>query len=189
MGYFRIQYNPIEICRTVITERLTVLGISFSMNAQGALRVHGKLTDENRLQIDEALKPYGISLIEKESENMVEGIKYAIEELLDSPAVRTEKVSAYLSEKLGYSYSSLANRFSEETYTSIENFVILRRIEHAKNLMLLGGISLTEIAHKLDYSSVAHLSRQFKKTTGLTPTTFLRIIEKRKTPDSPNHTE
>lgn len=181
MAHFRIRYNPLEICRTIVTERLNMLGISFSLNAQGELSVHAKLTDETRSQIDEALRPYGISLIEKESENMVEGIKYAIEELLGSPAVRTEKVSAYLSEKLGYSYSSLSNRFSEETHTSIENFVILRRIEHAKRLMLLGGISLTEIARKLDYSSVAHLSRQFKKTTGLTPTAFLRIIEKRKT--------
>ncbi len=181
MAHFRIHYNALEVCRTVIAERLNVLGISFSLNAQGELRFHGKLTDEDRLRIDKALKPYSISLIKKESENLVEGIKYAIEELLSSPTERTEKISAYLSEKLGYSYSSLSNRFSEETYTSIENFVILRRIEHAKSLMLHGGTSLTEIALKLDYSSVAHLSRQFKKTTGLTPTAFLRIIEKRRT--------
>lgn len=181
MAHFRIQYNSLEICRTVISERLNALGISFSLNPQGELRVHDQLTDETRLQIDKALRPYDIFLIEKGSENIVDGIKYAIEELLDSPTVRTEKTSAYLSEKLGYSYSSLAKRFSEETYTSIENFIILRRIEHVKSLLLHGGFSLTEIAHKLDYSSVAHLSRQFKKTTGLTPTTFLRIIEKRKT--------
>ncbi|WP_373519593.1 helix-turn-helix domain-containing protein [Pricia sp.] len=180
MAHFRIHYNALEVCRTILTERLNALGISFSLNANGELSIHGKLTDENRLHIEGALQPYGISLVEKESESIVEGIKYAIEELLSSPAVRTEKVSAYLSEKLGYSYSSLSNRFSEETHTSIENFVILRRIEHAKRLMLLGGTSLTEIARKLDYSSVAHLSRQFKKTTGLTPTSFLRIIAKRK---------
>lgn len=181
MAHFRIRYNPIEVCRTVIAERLNFLGISFSLNDFGELNVHGKPTNEDRIQIEGALRPYGISLMGKESKNMVEGIKYAIEELLGSPAVRTEKVSAYLSEKLGFSYSSLSNRFSEETYTSIENFVILRRIEHAKRLMIQGGSNLTEIAHKLDYSSVAHLSRQFKKTTGLTPTAFLRIIEKRKT--------
>ncbi|WP_373516367.1 AraC family transcriptional regulator, partial [Pricia sp.] len=132
MAHFRIRYNPLEICRTILTERLNLLGVSFNLNDQGELSVHGKVSDEKRLHIDEALKPYGISLMEKESETLVEGIKYAIEELLSSPAVRTEKVSAYLSEKLGYSYSSLANRFSEETYTSIENFVILRRIEHVK---------------------------------------------------------
>lgn len=181
MANFRIRYNPLEICRTIVTERLNVLGISFSITAQGELNVNGKLTDEERLQVDMALKTYGISLIEKETETVVEGIKHAIEELVSSPTVRTEKISTYLSEKMGFSYSSLSNRFSEETYTSIENFVILRRIEHAKSLLLRGGTSLTEIARKLDYSSVAHLSRQFKKTTGLTPTAFLRIIEKRKT--------
>ncbi len=181
MANFRIRYNPLEICRTLLSEQLNALGVSFSLNDQNELSVHEELTDEKWLQIDEALKPYGIFLIGKGTETMVEGIKYAIDELLSSPTVRTEKISAYLSEKLGYSYSSLSNRFSEETYTSIENFVILRRIEHAKRLLLLGENSLTEIAHKLDYSSVAHLSRQFKKTTGLTPTAFLRIIEKRKT--------
>ncbi len=181
MAHFRIRYNPLEICRTILTEQLNGLGISFSLNDQGELSVHGQLTDEKRLQIDEALKSYGIALIGKGTETMVEGIKYAIEELLSSPTARTEKISAYLSEKLGYSYSSLSNRFSEETHTSIENFVILRRIEYAKKLLLVGGNSLTDIAHKLDYSSVAHLSRQFKKTTGLTPTTFLRIIERRQT--------
>lgn len=180
MAHFRIRYNPIEICRTILTEQLNGLGVSFDLNDQGELSLHSQLTDKKRLQIDEALKHYGIALIEEGTETMVEGIKYAIEELLNSPTVRTEKISAYLSEKLGYSYSSIANRFSEETYTSIENFVILRRIEHAKKLLLVGGNSLTEIAHKLNYSSVAHLSRQFKKTTGLTPTTFLRIIERRK---------
>lgn len=181
MAHFRIRYTPTEICRAIVTERLNVLGISFSLSNQGELTVSEKLTDEKRLQIDAALKPYGISLVDKQTETMVEGIKYAIDELLSSPTERTEKVSAYLSEKLGYSYSSLSNRFSEETHTSIENFVILRRIEHAKRLLLHGGTSLTEIARKLDYSSVAHLSRQFKKTTGLTPTAFVRIIEKRKT--------
>lgn len=181
MAHFRIQYNAVEVCRSIIAERLNFLEIPFSLNARGELSIHGELTHENLLKIDEALKPYGIALVLKESDSMVENIKYAIEDLLNSPTARTEKMSSYLSEKLGYSYSSLSNRFSEETHTSIENFVILRRIEYAKRLMLEGGTSLTEIAQKLDYSSVAHLSRQFKKTTGLTPTTFLRIIERRKT--------
>lgn len=180
MAHFRIRFNPIDICRKVIDERLNLLGLSFSLHDQGELSIDGKLTDTSRSKIDKVLKPYGISLIEKDSESIIESIKYAIDELLISPVPRTEKISVYLSEKLGCSYSSLSSRFSEETYTSIENFVILRRIEYAKTLMLRGGSNLTEIAHKLDYSSVAHLSRQFKKTTGLTPTAFLRIIEKRK---------
>ena len=179
MPHFHIRYNAVEVSKSIITERLKVLDIPFSFNAKDELNVQGELSEETRSSIDKALKPYGISLIGRKNESLVESIKSAIDELLISPSARTEKVSSYLSKKLGYSYSSLSNRFSEETHTSIENFVILRRIEQAKKLMLQGGVSLTEIAHKLDYSSVAHLSRQFKKTTGLTPTTFLRIIERR----------
>ena len=70
--------------------------------------------------------------------------------------------------------------FSETTYTSIENFVILRKVDHAKELMANTDLTLTEIAYRLNYSSVAHLSSQFKKTTGLTPTKFQRILEKRR---------
>lgn len=179
MTKFRLQYNPVDICHTIVAERLSSLGMSYTLNDFGELTFRGKLTDKQRLQVDQALKTYGISLVRTEAMNIVDEIKYALEELLCATEVRTEKISAYLSEKLGYSYSYLSNRFSEETHTSIENFIILRRIEHAKKLMLDGGSSLTEIARKLDYSSVAHLSSQFKKTTGLTPTSFIRIIEKR----------
>ena len=181
MAHFRIRYNAFEVCRTVIEERLKFLGVSFELNANGELKFYGDLSDSDRLRINKALKPYGITLTDKSTDSLVDSIKFAIDELLESPFARTEKVSSYLSKKLGYSYSSLSNRFSEDTYTSIENFIILRRIEKAKKLMLQGGNSLTEIARKLDYSSVAHLSRQFKKTTGLTPTAFLRIISKRET--------
>ena len=89
-------------------------------------------------------------------------------------------VSTYLSEKLDYSYTYLSTVFSETTHTSIENFVILKKIDIAKTLIINKDLTLTEIAFKLNYSSVAHLSSQFKKTTGLTPSTFQKIIKKRK---------
>lgn len=90
------------------------------------------------------------------------------------------KTSAYLADKLEHSYGYLSNLFSEVTYTSIENFLIIQKIEYAKQLIIKGDLSLTEIAFKLDYSSVAHLSTQFKNTTGITPTAFQRIITKRR---------
>ena len=90
------------------------------------------------------------------------------------------KVSSYLSDKLDYSYTYLSNLFSEGTYTSIENFVILKKVDYVKELIATTDLSLTEIAFRLNYSSVAHLSGQFKKITGLTPTVFQKIIEKRK---------
>ncbi len=181
MTYFRLSYSPAEVCNTIVEKQLDSLGISFTLNDFGELILHDPPSGEKRSQVEHALNRYGISLIAKDAANLVQTIKYAVEELLHSPDIRTQKVSTYLSKKLGYSYAYLSNRFSEETYTSIENFIILCKIEKAKKLMLAGGQSLTEIAYTLDYSSVAHLSGQFKKITGLSPTTFLRIIEKRNT--------
>jgi AraC-like DNA-binding protein len=88
--------------------------------------------------------------------------------------------SSYLSSKLHHSYGYLSNLFSEVTFTSIENFIIIQKIERAKQLLLSGTHTLTEISYLLNYSSVAHLSNQFKKTTGLTPSSFQRIIKLRK---------
>jgi len=90
------------------------------------------------------------------------------------------KSSVYLAEKLGHSYGYLSNLFSEVTYSSIENFIIIQKIEYAKQLLLNTELNLTEIAFKLNYSSVAHLSTQFKNTTGITPSAFQRIIFKRR---------
>ena len=90
------------------------------------------------------------------------------------------KISSYLAEKLDQNYYYLANLFSEVTYTSIENFVIMQKIERAKQLMTIDQLTLTEISYKLNYCSVAHLSSQFKKTTGLTPSAFQRIINRRR---------
>ena len=90
------------------------------------------------------------------------------------------KISIYLSEKLNHSYGYLSNLFSEITYSSIENFIIIQKIELAKELINAGDMNLTEIAFRLNYSSVAHLSTQFKNTTGITPSAFQRIILKRK---------
>jgi AraC-like DNA-binding protein len=89
------------------------------------------------------------------------------------------KISAYISDKLNLSHSYLSKIFSEITYSSIENFIILQRIERAKQLIIEENLTLTEVAWKLNYSSTAHLSNQFKKTTGLTPTQFQRIVQKR----------
>jgi len=90
------------------------------------------------------------------------------------------KSSVYLAEKLSHSYGYLSNLFSEITFTSIENFIIMQKIEYTKQLIIKNQLSLTEIAFHLNYSSVAHLSTQFKNTTGITPSAFQRIIKKRR---------
>ena len=111
---------------------------------------------------------------------MVQKIKDAIIELVYMDDNNNFKSSVFLAEKLNHSYGYLSNVFSEVTYSSIENFIILQKIERAKQLMLVNEMSLTEIAFLLNYSSVAHLSTQFKNTTGITPSAFQRIIKKRR---------
>jgi AraC-like DNA-binding protein len=92
----------------------------------------------------------------------------------------TSKISDYLSEKLHYSYGHLSNVFVEVTYTSIENFIIFQKISRAKELIITNEFTVTEIAYRLNYSSIAHFCNQFKNETGITPTTFQRIINKRR---------
>lgn len=111
---------------------------------------------------------------------MVQKIKDTIVEMVHSPEMVNVKSSVYLADKLNHSYGYISNLFSEVTYTSIENFIIIQKIELTKHLIIAGALSLTEIAYQLNYSSVAHLSTQFKNTTGITPSAFQRIITKRK---------
>jgi len=111
---------------------------------------------------------------------LVQKIKDTITEMVNSEEPLTVKSSVYLTEKLNHSYGYLSNLFSEVTYTSIENFIIIQKIELAKNLIINNQLTLTEIAFKLNYSSVAHLSTQFKNITGITPSAFQRIIAKRR---------
>ena len=90
------------------------------------------------------------------------------------------KASVYLTDKLNHSYGYLSNLFSEVTFSSIENYIMMQKIEHAKNLIIKDNLTLTEVAYRLNYSSVAHLSTQFKNITGITPSQFQRIITKRR---------
>ena len=111
-------------------------------------------------------------LIEKIKQVIIESIHYTEEQLLTN-------FSNHLSEKLGYDYTYLSNLFSEVQGTTIEHFIIAHKIERVKELLVYDELNLTEIAWKLHYSSVAHLSNQFKKVTGLTPTFFRKMKHKR----------
>ena len=111
----------------------------------------------------------------------VQKIKDAIVEMVyEKDKLPVTTTSIYLADKLNLSYGYLSNIFSEYTYTSIENYIIIQKIERAKKLIIDEEFNLTEISYKLNYSSLAHLSSQFKKITGLTPSVFKRIVNKRK---------
>ena len=112
---------------------------------------------------------------------MIQRIKDAIVEMVyEKDKLPSVTISQYLSEKLNFSYGYITNIFSEYTYTSIENFIIIQKIERAKKLIIEDELTLTEVSYKLNYSSVAYLSSQFKKVTGLTPSAFKRIVDKRR---------
>lgn len=167
-------------CIAVLKEQLHKLAIPHVVHGPGEVEIKRPLLPEEIEQLAKNLNSYGIEILEEQKSVLVQRIKNAIEEMLQEDVSQVSKISSYLSDKLNYSYTYLSNLFSETTFTSIENFIILRKVDRAKELMTKTNLSLTEIAFRLNYSSVAHLSGQFKKTTGLTPTTFQKIVEKRK---------
>lgn len=176
-----VKFDITSLCSKVIDEKMKELNITYKMLNFGEIEFLEKVPADKLRAFDNILKEYGIEKIENQKVILVQKMKdIIIDMVFNDTDVINVKSSVYLSEKLGHSYGYLSNLFSEVTYTSVENFIILQRIEYAKSLMVTTELSLTEIACRLQYSSVAHLSTQFKNTTGITPTAFQRIIEKRR---------
>ncbi|ADV49118.1 transcriptional regulator, AraC family [Cellulophaga algicola DSM 14237] len=175
----KFDYNI--LCRKVLCEQLDAMGLEYSLLGVGEIILNKTPDNAQMLVITENLSAYGIEIISNQQIALIQRIKDAITLVVNGDEeAQKYNVSTYLSEKLDYSYAYLSNLFSETTHTSIENFVILKKIDVAKTLIIENDLTLTEIAYKLNYSSVAHLSTQFKKTTGLTPSSFQKIIKKRK---------
>lgn len=174
----KIDFNMLS--EIVLREQLDKLGLRYKLCKAGELIVEDDLNTETREQLITALDKYGIEVLDDKQSVIVERIKNVIDTMLRNDKERMTKASQYLADELNYSYSYLSTLFSEATFTSIENFIILRKVDLAKDLIANTDLTLTEIAYRLNYSSVAHLSAQFKKTTGLTPTTFQRILSKRR---------
>lgn len=176
-----VKFDLNILSKKVLCNQLDEMGITYTLKGLGEIEIKTKPDNITIAIITEKLAEYGIEIISDQQMALVQRIKDAITVLIDDEVnYKKYNISTYLSEKLEYSYSYLSNIFSETTYTSIENFVILKKIDIAKNYIIENNLTLTEIAYKLHYSSVAHLSTQFKKTTGLTPSTFQKIIKKRK---------
>ena len=177
-----VKFNFNTICNKVLEDKLNELDVKYRIIGFGEIEFLENLTDKQKQNLHILLNNYGIEVVENEKIILVQKIKDTIIEMVfNSDEVLNIKTSVYLAEKLKHSYGHLSNLFSEITYTSIENYIILQKIEYAKQLILTTNLSLTEIAFKLNYSSVAHLSTQFKNTTGITPSAFQRIISKRRT--------
>ena len=175
-----IKYMVSLRCKMLVKDELKKLGIDFVSIDLGVIEIRGHISDDQRKTFKENLKKAGLELLDDKRNILVEKIKSVIVEMIHySDELPKVNDSDYISEKLGYDYTYLSNTFSEVKGITIQQYIIMHKIERVKELLLYDELTLTEIAWQLHYSSVAHLSNQFKKVTGLTPTYFKEIKEKR----------
>ena len=162
-------------------------GIPYHEVLVGEIHLCNNIEDKMREVLKEDLGKIGLELIDSRVGETIEKIKQLVIKKARNEVDDNEKnikLSTYLSSRIHQEYTSLSKLFSDTEGRTIENFFIMHRIEKAKELLVYGQLSLSEIAFELDYSSVAHLSSQFKKITGLTPSHFKEIgLAKRKTLD------
>jgi AraC-like DNA-binding protein len=176
-----IKYMVSLRCKMVVKSALDNLGLHYGTVELGEVDVLEILTPEQLVQLRTALLKAGLELMDDKKAVLIQKIKSVIVEMVHyADEAPKEKNSVYISKKLNLDYTYLSNLFSEATGTTIEHYIILHKIERAKELLLYDELNLTEIAYKLNYSSVAHLSSQFKKVTGLTPTFFKKLKDKRR---------
>ncbi len=147
----------------------------------GEVELSVKIEDSEKKQLSEKLKALGFELLDDKISKTIERIKNLIISLVhhQNEALKVN-LSSYLSDDLKQDYSALSNLFSETEGITIEHYFIAQKIERVKELLIYNELSLSEIAFQLNYSSVAHLSNQFKKTTGITPTQFKQLKEKKR---------
>ncbi len=177
-----LKFDQAVAFKKLVSDLMKKSGLKYELIGNNELALQRKLNTDDYTKLTTAFAEYGIEFVENQKNTLVQRIKDTIIDMVysdDGPPA--SKVSVYLADKLGHSYGYLANVFSEVTYSSIENFIILQKIERVKELLMIDQLTLTEISFKLHYSSVAHLSGQFKKTTGLTPSAFQKIIRLRRT--------
>lgn len=176
-----VKYDINQACRIIMQEQLERLEIKYELLEFGEIEISDSVSDESFTELQNSLERYGIEIINNQKSQLVQRIKDTIIEMIyEKDKLPTSTISNYLADKLNLSYGYIANVFSEYTYTSIENFIIIQKIERAKKLIVEDGLTLTEVSYKLNYSSVAYLSAQFKKVTGLTPSMFKRIVDRRR---------
>lgn len=165
---------------TILKEQLQRLGLDFRLLESGEVEVPGDIPEDELSRLGGTLRKYGIEILDDEKSQLVQRIRNALIEMTHDNKPQLMTISYYLSEKMGLSYGYLSYLFALHTHYSIEKYIILLRIERAKAMIIEGRLTLKEIGAALNYSSVQHFSRQFKKTTGLTISSFRRIIERKK---------
>ncbi len=168
-------------CKMAVKEELDKLKLKHTSIELGEVNLKKDITGDNREFLRKGLLKKGLELIDDKKSLLIEKTKTIIIEFIhyseENPKIN---YSDYISEKLDYNYNHLSSLFSEVTGTTIVNYIIINKIERVKELLLYDELTLTEISLLMEYSSVAHLSHQFKKITGLTPTYFKKIKQYKK---------
>ncbi|WP_194777174.1 helix-turn-helix domain-containing protein [Pararhodonellum marinum] len=168
-------------CILVVKEELRKLGIKYASVNLGEVEIFEKLTGQQIETLRLNLKNIGLELLEDKRNILINKIKNEVITLIHhSDSLLKVNFSDHLSTQLGYDYTYLSNLFSDVMGITIQQFIIFNKIEKVKELLLYNELNLTEISYKLDYSSVSHLSNQFKKVTGLTPSYFKQMKELRR---------
>ena len=166
-----------------VKEALSKLGFHFILVDLGEVDIMEDITAEQREQLNNELLKSGLELMDNKRAILIERIKNVIIELVHhSDEELKVNFSEYLSGKLNHDYTYLANLFSEVQGTTINHFLMLHKVERIKELIIYDELSISEIAWKMNYSSVAHLSNQFKKVTGVSPSHFKQLKNKRRKP-------
>jgi AraC-like DNA-binding protein len=163
-------------CKLVVKSELEKLGLHFSKVELGEAEIMEDIAPDQLKRLDSALRSLGLELMDDRKSVLVEKIKTIIIELVHYSDEQIKiNLSDYLSDKLNHNYSHLSTLFSEVRGITIEQFYLEHKIEKVKELLVYDELNLTEIAYRMHYSSVAHLSNQFKKMTGMTPSHFKNL--------------
>ena len=178
-----IKYMVSTRCKMVVKEELKKMGLHFIVVDLGEIEIMENINLDQRTELRSALLVSGLELMDDKKAILIEKIKTIIIEMVhyteDLPKVN---YSDYISQKLNLDYTYLSNIFSEVKGVTIQQFIIIHKIERVKELLLYDDLNLTEISYKMHYSSVAHLSNQFKKVTGFPPSHFKQLKDRRRNP-------
>jgi AraC-like DNA-binding protein len=178
-----IKYMVSNRCKMAVKEELKKLGLHFIVVDLGEVEIMETISMSQREQLKIGLIDSGLELMDDKRAMLIEKIKNVIIELVHHTEENIKiNFSDFLREKLNHDYTYMSNLFSEVQGTTIEQFIISHKTERIKELIIYGELNITEIAWKMGYSSVAHLSSQFKKVTGLSPTHFKQLKDKRRSP-------
>jgi len=176
-----IKYMVSLRCKMLVKQELKNLGLHHVCVDLGVAEIMEDITNDQRTQLKAALLESGLELMDDKKAMLIEKIKIVITEMIHyNEELPKVNYSEYISNIMGYDYTYLANIFSEVKGITIEHYIIAHKIEKVKELLLYDELNLTEISYRMNYSSVSHLSTQFKKVTGLTPTFFKNLKDKKR---------